>query len=99
MVALNKFSGQIPPPKSLSIADMAAKGKAMMSTPTKATSTSLSAACTFFGFGGELEWITPDVLSLIYVDLLRVYSPECGGTQEEYDKLREYKRVLDTIAR
>jgi len=93
--------------KKLSIAEMAAKGRAMKDRPGTHTKTSmtptmapdLNRACEFFGFGGVLEWITLDVLNLIYIDLLQIYATECGGTQEEYDKLREYKRTLDTIAR
>ena len=90
---------------TLTIAQMAAKGKTMMDGPkprgvtTSSSEADITRASTFFGFGGTLEWVTPDVLSLIYIDLLRIYAPECGGTQEEYDELRQHKRILDTIAR
>jgi hypothetical protein len=104
MVAINQHTK----PKPLTIAEMAARGKALMegkqeTVKIKPTTTALPAeiirACTFFGFGGTLEWVTPDVLSLIYVDLLRVYHPDCGGTQLEMDQLVKYKKILDTIAR
>jgi len=105
MVAIQQFNK----PKPLSIAEMAKRGKALMdsgdTTPVISVKapTALPAevirASTFFGFGGTLEWITPDVLSLIYIDLLRLYHPDCGGSQLELDELVRSKKILDTIAR